>query len=438
MDIERTPNEIYERRSAHLSELTASAATAMFEESQAQSRSNAAVVTRDRIRVANDDPFSEEYRCAIQVADRASADLSHASRTRSAAVNSEFFGYRTVMNELHDHVTDTTSPMEYLFTAAKLVTLGHPENVQYQDEVERSHETLSYASVPVAIIGSGDAVLAFGLSKGGYHVRRFRDNEIKLDEISAAVVDIPLVGVHLYGAPVYEGFETTPIEHEVCIASSLDQDPILVRVMQHITSIRTANSKAGVEAAIIDLASIETPDVFYQSVPERTGDIAGMVPLVAYGQEAVVSVVKSIAERVSRTPQPQLHQGDLYAMAANVGIEIPELDNPLSDEIDQLHKRFIHGVGILIRDQVEVTLAGMLGSKTSFSPAYWPAAATTKVMHLIGREEQLADIARSHLQPLFVEATNASDNGRARTATRVASALGETFGIEIDPKRLVA
>lgn len=433
-----SPSEIYALNRPKLDELSQVVSVSVLEEGQARTALDAANAVQAQIFTETDDRLSEAYRTAQGAAERAQAEWWHADARQRQAVTAERSGYQLVQEAVHNQVTDETDPMEYLFTIAELVAMGRSEAVHNRSEVERSHDTLRRTVQPVAILGAADAVLAVGLSQGGYHVRRPAHEDKSMGGDSAAVLGLPLARLHLYGMASYDGGHTAPFEHGLSIFEAAPNDPFLVRIMQRITDIRTTDTPAGVEQAIHDANhGDKTISTNHGSVLGRTYQIAGMMPVIAYGHRAVSSLIQSIAERNRRIPQPLLRQGDLYALAVNLGVKIPHLRDPNSVAYTQLRDSFVRSVGILIRDQVEVTLAGMLGSKQLFASSYWPAAATADVMRFVGADKEMAGIARDHLQPLFAEASNASDQGRLRTAERVAGALRESFAVTIDANLLV-
>lgn len=369
---------------------------------------------------------TDASQAAVNAANKA---LDAAHRSNDVAKGHEKELTSSVIEAIHEAGSqEGADPVNYVQAVTLAIGRGSAEAVQANENLAAMQRRITQSKpTQVAIVGGINSVLAIGMSAGGMIARKV-NRRYSTDSYSGIGIWLPLRNLHTYG--LYTPGERQPDappryvgrDGETHEAGVGQWPPIAI--VDSLKEVRRASERA-------DNRSGTTDD--YDAIRAT-----GMTPVVAYGKLAVTEVLKALVG--DRGKHPQLHSGDVAAMALQVDID-PSVIMGEGEARSALLKRLADGVGMLVHSQVTVDdISDILAFSPNLRPPYWPSAATETVLQYLdaepGHKEArfgVVTAATKALAEVFASAQTRPGQARMdKAAKRVADSLGHVFGIEVN------
>jgi hypothetical protein len=329
-------------------------------------------------------------------------------------------------------------PLRQLGAIMMVTTSGNEEAARSVERLATMQRRLARQPKQVAILGSRSAVFVAGRSNDGMEISEVEQSERSAHRLGHHGLLLQLSDVHTFGRPGVSDFIRSPSPSLEYDSHDQSQDPRLVRV-HHGYPIRVASNAQAVRTYQISGGREGYPSG--DDFRDRSMEVAGMYPVVAYGESAVTAVLKRLAQvsgSANYYDTKNLSKGDLAATAVNLMLDPA---NVIGRGVVRptLLESFHASVGWLIESQVSLTrIDGRLAvhSTPTRGLSRWPASATKSVMQYLGAENEVASIARLKLATAYAETSHLPSEQITTSTELITALLGEVFGITIDPEFL--
>jgi hypothetical protein len=385
---------------------------------------------------------------------RLKSELIEAEReTRLAVSQLNEFGV-PILNNIHDSVDDRTDPADYLQAVLSMHVGAESGREVIEQQVTPFRERVKELSVPIGIIGSGSAL--FGMSAGDLVVRRVRQEpyirEEGPDVLLGIVPEIPLLGV----SQIRNGLShSSPARIEELSYTSEKRG--LFRTYQNLFDLRFAGDVDSIRGAFNAEAPNFSTHVGADNTYHNVKISHGTLPVVAYGEGAVVELMIAISEGRGIGRQERLPDStDIAALAISLGIlptKVQEVDEDSLKEV--LKVKIVEALTKKTRSLIGDESRRREDPNSHIDLSRWETLLSPSVVAYSGLKQAMLENAlvvgvENTIRALrsgdpddchtFNEFNNRPEHRLLLTEAQklLVGVISERYGVEIDPTKLIS